>query len=200
MRTMQGAHRRLPAIWGWLILLSSLPLGLNAASMQYLSHASATTEAAGKADAFVLQDQYDNTHAYGFPKAKVSVLLFADYKGHSQLEPWIRPLYERYRDGINIHGVADLSAVPGFLRGIVRNAFRKQLDYPVMLDWRGTVSERYAYQKGSANLLVIDCEGAIKLRLSGAATDAKLQTVWRHIDHLLVDQIPCSLLPTEASP
>jgi hypothetical protein len=167
--------------------------------MQHLSYPAAAIETAGKADGFVLQDQYNNTHAYGFPKAKISVLLFADYKGHTQLEPWVRPLYERYRDGIDIHGVAELSAVPGFLRVMVRNAFRKQLDYPVMLDWRGTVSDRYAYQRGSANLLLIDCAGEIKLRLSGAATDVKLQTVWRHLDHLLADQIPCYLLPTEKS-
>lgn len=192
MQTGRLVSIRLSAIWGWLILLLSWPLLLNAASTQRLSHTPATTEAQGRAEGFVLQDQYNNTHAYGFPQKKVSVLLFADYKGHSQLEPWIRPLYDRYGDGINIQGVADLSAVPFFLRGVVRNAFRKQLDYPVMLDWRGTVADRYAYERGMANLLLIDREGEIKLRLSGAATESKLQRVWRHIDALLVPQTLCS--------
>jgi hypothetical protein len=166
MQTERCMYIRLSDLWAWLVLVISWPLLLNADSMQHLRLTPTPTEARGKAAGFVLKDQYNNTHAYGFPKEKVSVLLFADYKGHSQLEPWIRPLYDRYRDGIHIHGVADLSAVPGILRGMVRNAFRKQLDYPVMLDWRGTVSDRYAYQKGLANLLVINCAGEINLRLS----------------------------------
>lgn len=198
MQTGRGTSIRL-SDWTWIVLVISWPLLLNTDSMQHLSYAPATTEAQGKADGFVLKDQYNKTHSYGFPKEKVSVLLFADYKGHSQLEPWLRPLYNRYRDNINIHGVADLSAVPGILQDMVRNAFRKQLDYPVMLDWRGTVSDRYAYQKGLANLLVINCAGKINLRLNGAATDAKLQSVWRHIDHLMADQRSCFRLPTKDS-
>lgn len=190
MQIRQATHLQRHAVWTCLVLVTGWPFVLNAASTRHLRHTPAATEAPGKAAGFVLQDQYNKLHNYVFPQDKVSVLLFADYQGYAQLERWIRPIYERYQNGIHIHGVADLSAVPGFLRGVVRNAFRKQLDYPVMLDWNGTVAERYAYESGLANLFVIDREGDVKLRLKGAATASKLQRVWHQIDALLTDPTP----------
>jgi hypothetical protein len=63
-------------------------------------------------------------------------VFFTDYTGSGQFEDWIRPLYDRYQKTIGIYGVADLSAVPGFMRGLVYRAFRTQLQYPIMFDWQ----------------------------------------------------------------
>jgi hypothetical protein len=118
-------------------------------------------------------------------------LLFADYAGAAQLEDWIMPIYARYRDTIGIYGVAELSIVPGFLHGLVRTLLRDRLQYPVMLDWQGTVSRRYAYQSGQANLFVIDAQDHIVLKVIGAVAASKLQQVFTQIDSLL-DGIPFS--------
>ena len=64
------------------------------------------------APGFDLQDQFGKLHQVAFPKARVSVLTLADRAGSEQLEGWVRPLYERYRDTIDIHGVAKLDGVP----------------------------------------------------------------------------------------
>ena len=114
--------------------------------------------------------------------------MLADYAGSKQLEPWIRPVYERYQDSIGIYGVADLAILPGFARGLVRKAFRKQLAYPVMLDWSGEVTRRYNYQSGQANILVIDRLGHIVLTIIGPVNPSRLQQVFETIDHLLAAQ------------
>ncbi|ETW98208.1 MAG: hypothetical protein ETSY1_19780 [Candidatus Entotheonella factor] len=139
----------------------------------------------GMAPAFTLKDQHQTSHHYQFPRPKISVLIFADYAGSTQLENWIRPLYDRYRETIAIDGVADLSKVPKLIRGMVRAAFRDRLARPVMLDWSGAVSTDYHYQKGEANLFVIDPSGHILLKVIGAASHDKLQRIQNAIDRQL---------------
>lgn len=149
------------------------------------SAAMSRVNGAQQAPAFTLKDQYQTAHHYRFPRPKTSVLIFADYAGSSQLENWIRPLYEHYRDTIAIDGVADLSSVPKLLRGMVRAAFRDRLARPVMLDWSGAVSTDYHYQQGGAHLFVIDPHGRILLSVVGAISDAKRQRVQDAIDRQL---------------
>lgn len=138
-----------------------------------------------QAAAFVLKDQYDNTLVYHFPRETMSVVFVADYAGSGQLEAWTRPLYDRYQQRIGIYGVANLSAVPGFMRGLIARVFRTQLQYPVMFDWQGTVSKSYAAQSGQANLYLIDTQGRMVLHLVGAVSPEKLQRVMAQIDRLL---------------
>lgn len=137
-----------------------------------------------RATAFVLKDQYDQQWDYRFPRETISVMFVADYTGSEQVENWVRPLYDRYEKTIGIYGVADLSAVPGFMRGLVAQFFRTKLQYPVMFDWHGTVSRSYAAQGGQANLYLIDTEGRIVLRLVGAVSPERLERVMTQIDHL----------------
>lgn len=116
---------------------------------------------------FALKEQYDKTQTYRFPRETMSVVFFADYTGSGQLEAWIRPLYDRYEKSIGIYGVADLSAVPGFMRGLVARAFRTQLQYPVMFDWHGTVSRSYEAQSGQAICISSIPRGALCCTSSG---------------------------------
>jgi len=138
-----------------------------------------------QAAVFQLQDQYEREHSYCFPRSKVSVLVFADREGSEQIEGWVRPLYGRYQDTIDIHGVANLKGVPAFAQGLVRKIFRKSLQYPVMLDWSGDVAKSYASQSGMANLILLNKEGAITFRITGASNQEKLQQCFNAIDRLL---------------
>jgi hypothetical protein len=134
---------------------------------------------------FTLKDQYGAHHAYHFPLARVGILLIADYDGSPDLEAWIRPLYARYEKRVRLEGVAELSAVPGFMRGLVRTFFRKNVTYPVLLDWSGEVAEGYAYEKGQVNLFVLEYDGTICLKIIGAMTPRAFHRVTDQIDHLL---------------
>ncbi len=138
-----------------------------------------------KATSFELKDQYDKKLAYAFPRQKVSVLVFGDRKGSEQIESWVRPLYDRYKDRIDQNGVAVLNSVPALMRGIVRQIFKSQVKYPVLLDWTGSVSRAYEYQSGKANLIVIDRSGQIVYCAYGAASEPELARIYTQIDKLL---------------
>jgi hypothetical protein len=84
---------------------------------------------------FELTDQEANKRIYRFPKTKVTVMTVADQKGADQLAPWIQRVYDRFQNQIDIDGVADVSMIPKLFRPILREGFKKQLGYSVMLDW-----------------------------------------------------------------
>lgn len=134
---------------------------------------------------FALKDQFGNELAYKFPREKVSVLAIGDKEGSEQLEAWIRPLVERYGDKVDIHGIAELSAVPGIAKGVVRNIIKKKSKYAVMLDWSGDVSKSYNFQKDKANIILIDKNGSIVAKQIGTADGSKLEHFYKEIDSLL---------------
>ncbi len=149
------------------------------------NYVNAKDSAASKAADFDLKDQYDNAASYRFPKQKITVLTFGDRKGSEQIEGWVRPLWDRYQTKIDQQGVAVLSSVPFFARGIVRGVFKSKVKYPVLLDWTGKVSKAYGYSGGKANLYVIDRNGHIVLKIAGAANPAELHHVFAQIDRML---------------
>ncbi len=134
---------------------------------------------------FELKDQYNQTSTYRFPRQKVTVLVFGDRKGSEQIEGWSRPLWDRYRERIDQKGVAVLDSVPSFMRGVVRAIFKSQVKYSVLLDWTGDISKSYGYQSGRANLILIDRQGAIVLRILGAAGSQSFQQLCQKIDEVL---------------
>ena len=142
----------------------------------------------GMASDFALRDQYNQLSNYRFPAERVTVLIFGDRKGSEQIEGWVRPLWDRYQARIDQRGVAVLSSVPAMVRGLVRTIFRSQVKYSVLLDWKGEVSQAYGYQNGRANLVLIDRQGRIVLRLHGAAEAASLGQLFTRIDQLLGEQ------------
>ena len=50
-----------------------------------------------------------------------------------------------------------------------------------MLDWSGSVSKNYGYEKEKANLFVIDKNGYIIAENRGAATKTELENLYKKI-------------------
>lgn len=159
---------------------STLRLGLAAGAILL-----ATAAARAAAPGFVLQDQHGRTHEVRFPQDRVCVLAFADRAGSEQLEGWVRPLYGRYQEAITIRGVAKLAGVPALLRPALRAIFRKNVEYPVMMDWTGAVSKDFNYEANVANVLVLGPDGRIAFRFNGPVSEAALQACMERIDQLM---------------
>jgi hypothetical protein len=136
---------------------------------------------------FELTDQEAKKRIYRFPKTKVTVMTVADRKGADQLAPWIQPVYDRYQNQIDIDGIADVSMIPKLFQPILREAFKKRLEYSVMLDWGGSVVKQFAYKKNVANIYVIDRGGRIVQRLTGAVRNEALRALFRAIDAAIAD-------------
>ena len=139
---------------------------------------------------FALTDQDGNTRRYNFPRSKVTVMTIAGRKGYKQLAPWIRQIYGRYGNLIDIEGIADVSMIARPFRGIFRSAFKKQLTYSVMLDWDGSVVRQFDYKKGVSNIYVIDRRGRILKQISGPVNDGPMRELTRVIDRALGDAAP----------
>ncbi|HEX4951497.1 MAG TPA: hypothetical protein VFZ34_32865 [Blastocatellia bacterium] len=138
-----------------------------------------------RAPEFELSDQHGKSEAYRFPNGRVHVLIFGDRKGSGQIEAWVRPLYDRYQTRVNIKGIAALSSVPSFARGVVTRIFKLQVKYSVLMDWTGGVTKSYGYEAGKANVFVIGPGGEILLRINGAATQQGLDQVKAQISRAL---------------
>lgn len=149
-------------------------------------HASAEPEATSstRAAGFKLFDQYGKQYQIAFPREKVSVLVFADKRGSAQVEGWVRPLYERYKDRVLILGVAQLAGAPDALQPMLRSIFRRSVKYSVMMDWTGAVSRSYQYPGKDAMVVVIDRRGTILHRQTGKAEESALKASIRVIDSL----------------
>jgi hypothetical protein len=147
----------------------------------------AVASPAAKLGNFELTDQEANKRTYRFPKTKITVMTIADQKGADQLAPWIQRVYDRFKNQIDIDGVADVSMIPKLFQPILREAFKKRLAYSVMLDWDGSVVKQFAYEKNVANIYVIDRGGRIVKRLSGAVSNEALRALFRTIDAAIAD-------------
>ena len=134
---------------------------------------------------FELTDQDAKPRVYRFPKSKVTVMTVADHKGSDQLAPWIQRLYERYEKRLDIDGVADVSMIPKPFHNMFRQAFRKQLTRSVMLDWGGSVVKQFDFEKGVANLYVIDRRGGIVHAVSGPFSEDAFLPLARAINRAL---------------
>jgi hypothetical protein len=146
--------------------------------------------AQASAPGFALQDQHGQTHEIRFPQDRVFVLAFADRAGSDQMEGWVRPLYERYRESISIRGVAKLAGVPTILRPALRAIFRKNVVYPVMMDWTGSVSKDFEYVANMANVVVLGPDGRIEHRINGPVSEEALRACFERIDRLLLAPEP----------
>jgi hypothetical protein len=135
---------------------------------------------------FELKDQHDRMHAFSFPRTNLTIVLIADHKGSEQLENWIQPIYEQFGKSVAIVGVADVSAVPPGLRGIVQRAFVKKLSYPVMLDWRGDVVRQFAPAKKQANIYLLGANGAVMKWWAGKAELEKMEDLKRYLRQSLL--------------
>jgi len=138
---------------------------------------------------FTLLDQFEKTHHFTFPKGKPVVLTVADKKGSEDIKAWAHPLAERFGEKIIIAGLADVSTVPGPLRGLVRSKFKKAISYPVMLDWDGDSSRSFNYTKGKANVYLISENGRILHHLSGEADETQIA----ELIGLIEKQLPSAL-------
>ena len=138
-----------------------------------------------KASDFELKDQFNQNYAVKFPPDKPTILIFGDREGAEQIESWVRPLIAKFPEKLKIYGIANLSAVPGIAKGVVRNAIKKRAPNPVLLDWSGDVSKSYGYEKEKANLFVVDKTGRLVAKYLGAATPAELENLYRAINGVL---------------
>ena len=134
---------------------------------------------------FGLKDQNDRYTAVNFPSDRPVVLIFGDRKGSGQREGWSTPLGKRYDEKAYIFGIASLSGVPSYARGLVRRLIRRQTAYPVLLDWGGKVAGPLGYRSGKAMVVVVAKNGTVLTTKYGAVSEPELRAVNSELDNQL---------------
>jgi hypothetical protein len=134
-----------------------------------------------------LRDQYDRQQSLSFPTTNLTFVVIADKAGSEQIAGWVAPVKQRFGTAVDIRGIADVSAVPAPLRGMVRRGFRKSNPYPVMLDWSGETVRAFVCAPQRANVFLLNQQGGILRRLSGPASERGLRDLCGSIERLLPD-------------
>ena len=134
-----------------------------------------------------LHDQFDAPQTLSFPTNRITLLTIADKKGSDQIEGWVAKVKERFGARIDVHGIADVSKVPGPLQGMVKKKFKKLQNYSVMMDWSGSVVKSFAYAPGAADILVLDPRGRILHTMRGQANQQSIQKLGDVIERALAD-------------
>jgi hypothetical protein len=132
-----------------------------------------------------LPDQFEVRHQLSFPATNLLLLTIADHKGSEQIAGWVAPVKNRYGPRLAISGIADVSAVPGWMRGVVRKKFRQRQSYPVMLDWSGATVKAFATVPDCVNVFLVDERGRILKRFTGEAQAGALTELYATIDQAL---------------
>jgi predicted transcriptional regulator len=158
-----------------LLALSLLAMAEASAEVQALTNS--------KAPAFSLLDQYDQPYDLRQAEGRTVILLASDGKGAKHNRQWVDAIKGRYRDPIVIVGIADTRGVPFFMKSAVKNKFKKS-PAPVFLDWNGVVFTSYGLAPRVSNLVLIDKQGIVQFLISGEATPAACEKLFREIDKL----------------
>lgn len=135
--------------------------------------------------AFELSDQHDRPSVVRFPREQAMVLTVADHAGSKQLEDWISHLKNAFADRLEFVGVADVSAAPAAMRGMIKQKFKKQMAHPVFLDWTGRVARLVSSQPGHANVYLVGRDGTILCHETGLATPEKVARL-THVAHEVI--------------
>ncbi|MGQ9898007.1 MAG: hypothetical protein ACUVR8_10695 [Acidobacteriota bacterium] len=136
---------------------------------------------------FSLDDHRGTTHNCSFPRSLVTVLCFGDMVSAYQLATWIEPLYLRFRDQIDIIGIAAFRGVPNVFRELVRTSIDKLSPKEVLIDWDGNVSRAYGLTFGQCRVVVVAPDGTVVQAVNGAATPDTFRQVTDSIASVIQD-------------
>lgn len=129
-----------------------------------------------------LKDQFNETRRLSFPRTNLLVLTVADQQGAKQVAAWVRPLKERFPEGLPIEGVADVSRVPALLRPLVRREFKQQFEHPILLDWSGRVVRQLDCAPEVVNVFAVATNGAVLWTGRGPAETNQLAELMRLLE------------------
>lgn len=116
---------------------------------------------------FVLEDQFSKEHNWSKYKGKPVVILLCDREGSKYVDNWSKPLFEKYGKSVEFVAIADVSAVPFFLKGFIRGKFRDKYQNPILMDWDGETVEYYDIAEDVTTFICVDKKGIVRSHFSG---------------------------------
>lgn len=137
---------------------------------------------------FTLKDQYEQDFMLNKLKGQNVLLVVGDRKGSQYGGPYSEAVTRNVGSAVQIHtvSIADLRAVPRFLRGFVKGKFQGNASdgkpkSSVELDWDGVIETQYGFAKEKTNIYLIDRNGILQYRAAGTGTAQELDELVRQV-------------------
>jgi AhpC/TSA family len=134
-----------------------------------------------KAPDFSLADQTGLQYSLATFAGHPVVLLASDKAGEEQNHQWRELIVEKYGSRVRIVGAADVRTVPFFLKGKIKNDFKKDQNV-ILLDWDGILFTSYGLAKGVSNVILIDGSGNVRYLHRGSPSDEEAERLFNCID------------------
>ena len=120
---------------------------------------------------FELEDQFGDQYSTADFEGKPVIVIGSDRAGRQESRVWAQTVGKLIETDVALQGraeilrIADLRGVPGFLKGTVTKQLRRGLETPILLDWDGQVVGFYDFQPEIANVVLVNGDGAVILRI-----------------------------------
>ncbi len=160
-----------------------------------------------------MEDQFETKNSVADHKGKVLILVYGDRKGidaSRELGSTLHVLFHPTAEGksakdarkapvvalegipndkaspeVNVIPVAACAGVPGPIKGLIRKALAKDAaDTPVWIDFDGVMAEKFTMREGEPNLVLIDAEGRLRLKVNGKPDKETMQKVLQTAQNL----------------
>jgi cytochrome oxidase Cu insertion factor (SCO1/SenC/PrrC family) len=160
-----------------------------------------------------MEDQFETKNSVADHKGKVLILVFGDRKGidaSRELGSTLHVLFHPTAEGktakeakkapvaaldgvpkdkaspeVSVVPVAVCSGVPGPIKGMIRKALAKDAtDTPVWLDFDGVMADKFSVREGEPNLVLIDAEGRLRLKVNGQPDKETMQKILQTAQNL----------------
>ncbi len=134
---------------------------------------------------FVLKDQHRSTYCFQPSSTRVRLVGIGDRHSAQWAEGWYRPIAARYGEQVEVLAIGALKTLPFLWRPWLRWLLRREVEVPVLLDWKDEVVPLFDFRPRELCIYVIDYEGKVVLRLFGKASEEKLAQLYALTDTLL---------------
>jgi hypothetical protein len=160
-----------------------------------------------------MEDQFEATNSVADYKGQVLILVYGDRKGLEASRELGQSLHVLFHPGaagkspkdalkaavapldgvakgtespnVAVIPVACCGKVPGPVKKLIRSGLKKDApDVPVWLDFENTMEDSFELRSGEPNLVVIDAEGRLRLKVNGKPDKETLQKVLQTAQNL----------------
>lgn len=135
---------------------------------------------------FTIEDQFEKSWSWSATyKGKPTVLVMSDRSGSEFITAWTTPLTKQYAKRVSFAAMADVSAAPFFIKGLLRSKFRDAYSVSILMDWDGDAFEHYLVHEDVPNVLYISPDGIVRLHVWGKGTQGEISAFTRELDRCI---------------
>lgn len=138
-----------------------------------------------KVPSFAIEDQFEKKWTKADYSNKVTLYMVCDRDGYDYADNWTDKLVPKFKSRIHFVPVADVSPVPGLLKGYIRGKFKDNFTFPVLMDWEGTLVKAFDMKEGYPTLIITDKTGVIQYRAWGKGSESEVRRIQEKLEQLL---------------